>query len=143
MQGQESSRRKYHSLITFKLLYYCRFSNKISSTIDQEFRLECSDDQVYKQKTDPSLISKFIKNAPSADGYTVVSVHPSIQLHPRTRERHRIFVMYKFNGEITGLQNIKKVRDVMNRQKPTNAVIGTISIIPGGYNVEYKNYCRC
>lgn len=114
----------------------------MSSNVEaNKYSLECSDDQVYRRETDPCLISKFVANAPA--GYTVLSVHPSIQLYPRvTRDRHRTFVMYKFDGE-TGLHCIDLVRADMNREKPTNAVVGKISIIPGGYNVEYKNYCHC
>lgn len=104
-----------------------------------EFRIYCSDELVYADATDENFTDLFRSNRPL--GYEVISVNPVI--FPRNKvQRHRVVVYYGCNNP-RSYEQIPKVREDMTKIKPINADVGDISVIPGGYSVEYGNYCKC
>lgn len=101
------------------------------------FQLQCSDHMAYEDDTDANIVNEFQQN--SHPNYIVVSVEPCI--FPG-KNAHRFLVKYR-STNLRRCEEIKMVRNHMNNYKPQNSVVGTIAVVPGGYLVEYKQYCLC
>lgn len=101
------------------------------------FQLRCSDAYALDDQTDPAIVNEFAQNAPP--GYDVVSVEPTI--HPG-KNAHRFLVKYR-SHRYRRCEEIRRVFQNMTTYKPQNCNVGTIAVVPGGYLVEYKQYCQC
>lgn len=101
------------------------------------FQLECSDRYALLDVCDPNLLQQFQQNAPP--GYQVTSVDPCI--YPG-KNAHRYLVKYT-SANFRRCEDIRRVYHDMNTYKPQNSNVGSIAVIPGGYLVEYKQFCIC
>lgn len=103
----------------------------------RRFQLHCSDQYAYQDVCDPALMDQFQQNAPP--GYYVVSVDPSV--FPG-KNAHRYLVKYQCNT-YRRCEDIARVRHDVNTYKPQNCNIGFIGVVPGGFLIEYKQFCMC
>lgn len=101
------------------------------------FQLKCSDQFASEDVCDPELLRQFDDNAPP--GYHVVAVDPCI--YPG-KNAHRYVVKYR-SDHFRRCEDIKRVSQDMNTFKPQNSNVGVIAVVPGGYTVEYKQFCAC
>lgn len=101
------------------------------------FQVRCSDAFAQADQSDPALLLDFINNAPP--GYEAVQVEPTI--HPG-KNAHRYLVKYR-SQNFRRCEDIRRVFQNMSTYKPQKCNVGTIAVVPGGYLVEYRQFCQC